>query len=229
MFSPSANRGFTLIEVLVSLALSVMVAGIAYMFFDRALAVDEASRGILDDVSRLETVWQIMATDVHHVVDRQLPATSTAIGGSSSAPTFLGGDPTLSGTSFLQGEYFLRMVRDGWANPLRQQRSDLQRVGYRWQDGQLWRDYWAERNQPYDSEPTGRRLLAEGVETFDIKFLSAEAKTLNNATWLNSWPANASNSNSGQAQGLPAAIEVTIAMGGLGDVSRIFAIPEGVK
>lgn len=220
-------RGFTLIEVLVAISVMVVVASIAYTFFDSAVDASESNQEILADVNQLETVFQLLATDVHHIIDRRLPQASAGVGSrEGSVPAFMGGNPELSDTHFLQGEYSLRFVRDGWANPLQLPRSDLQRVGYLWLDGQLWRDYWAERNQPYDTQPTGRRLLAENIEGIRIRFLPDNAENLEDRSWSDTWPP--SRSLAGQqrrSSSLPAALEIILTLEELGDVRRVFALP----
>lgn len=224
--------GFTLIEVLIAMALMVAIAGIAATFFTRAVDAAEANEKILEDVNNLETVWQLLATDTHHVIDRQLPPSVSGPGDNASIPTFMGGSPELSGAHFLQGEYTLRFVRDGWANPLNQVRSDMQRVGYLWIDGQLWRNYWAERNQPYDTEPSGRRLLAENITAIRIRFLPNTAKDTEEKSWVDSWPPSAGfgrgdgTAGDGKSLGsIPAAFEITLTLEDIGDVRRIFALP----
>lgn len=218
--------GFTLLEVLIAIAVTVTVAGMAYTFFDSAIQASESSESVLQDVNELETVFQLIATDVHHIIDRKLPSSSVSLGNSSgNVPAFMGGDPTLSATNFLQSDYFLRFVRDGWANPLQQVRSDLQRVGYRWQEQQLWREYWAEKNQPYDQEPTGRRLIAENITAIKIRFLPKTAKGIANGPWVDEWPPSRSSSNLGAVGTLPIAFEITLTLEGMGDVQRTFALP----
>ncbi|MGH1470444.1 MAG: type II secretion system minor pseudopilin GspJ [Cellvibrionaceae bacterium] len=220
------QAGFTLLEVLIAIAVTVTVAGMAYTFFDSAIEASESSEEVLKNVNELETVWQLLATDVHHMIDRKLPSSSVSVGSSSgNAPAFMGGDPSVANTNFLQGEYLLRFVRDGWANPLQQVRSDLQRVGYRWQDEQLWREYWAERNQAYDTEPTGRRLIAENITAIKIRFLPKTSKSVASGPWVNEWPPTRSSSSVGQVGSMPIAFEITLTLEGMGDVQRTFALP----
>ncbi|MGI1679596.1 MAG: type II secretion system minor pseudopilin GspJ [Cellvibrionaceae bacterium] len=220
------KAGFTLLEVLIAIAVTVTVAGMAYTFFDSAIEASESSEAVLKNVNELETVWQLLATDVHHIIDRKLPSSSVSVGSSGgNAPAFMGGDPALSGTNFLQGEYILRFVRDGWTNPLQQIRSDLQRVGYRWQDEQLWREYWAERNQAYDTEPTGRRLIAEDIIAIKIRFLPSTSKSVASGPWVDEWPPAPSSSNLGKVGTMPIAFEITLTLEDMGDVQRTFALP----
>jgi len=220
------QAGFTLLDVLIAIAVTVTVATMAYSFFSSAIEASESSEKVLKNINELETVWQLLATDVHHLIDRKLPSSSVALGdGSGKIPAFMGGDPVVADTNFLQGEYMLRFVRDGWSNPLNQVRSDLQRVGYRWQDNELWREYWAEKNQPYDTEPTARRLIAENVTEIKIRFLPKTAKGVASGSWIDEWPPARSSSDLGDVGSLPIAFEITLTLEGMGDVQRTFALP----
>lgn len=221
------QQGFTLIEVMVAVAISLVIATLAYGFLSSAITAKESSDEALVTVNQLETVFQLLATDLHHVVERDLPSASAGLGSEEPAPAFMGGDSTSRGANYLLGDYVLRFARDGWANPLQQPRSDLQRVGYRWIDGQLWRDFWPERNQPLDAEPAGQRLLIDNLEAIRIRFLPFSAKQVSNGPWQDVWPPQDANqqANEGVHRGLPAAVEITLTLEEVGDVQRIISLP----
>jgi general secretion pathway protein J len=220
--------GFTLIEVLVAAAISLVIATLAYGFLSGAISARESSDEALKTVNDLETVFQLLATDLHHVVDRGLPSAAAGLGSAGPAPAFMGGDTAERGANPLLGDYVLRFVRDGWTNPLQQQRSDLQRVGYRWHDGRLWRDFWPERNQALDAEPAGQRLLIDNLRAIRIRFLPATARQVTDGPWQAVWPPrNASlQAGGGDTQSsLPVAVEITLTLEDMGDVQRLFSLP----
>jgi general secretion pathway protein J len=221
------QQGFTLIEVMVAAAISLVIATLAYGFLSSAVTAKESSDEALVTVNQLETVFQLLATDLHHVVDRDLPSASAGLGSEVPAPAFMGGDSSSRGANYLLGDYILRFARDGWANPLQQPRSDLQRVGYRWFDGQLWRDFWPERNQPLDAEPAGQRLLIEDLTGIRIRFLPFSAKQVSNGPWQDVWPPQDASQQASNAadRSLPAAVEITLTLDEVGDVQRIIALP----
>lgn len=218
------QAGLTLLEMLIAMAITALVAAMAYGFLSSARVAKESIDEALVTVNDLETVFQLLATDLHHVVDRQLPAAAAGLGSVDPAPAFMGGEVSRGAANVLLGDYIIRFVRDGWANPLQQQRSDLQRVGYRWIDGQLWRDYWPERNQPLDAAPAGTRLLIEDLEELRIRFLPANAGQLRDSAWLEYWPPEGSDQGAG-ASSLPLAVELTLTLEDVGDVQRIFSLP----
>lgn len=223
----STARGFTLIEMMIAIFISALVATLAYGFLTSAISAEESSREALDVVNDLETVFQLLATDLNHVVDRDLPSAAAGIGSSASPPAFMGGNSSSRGVNYLLGDYLLRFARDGWANPLQQKRSDLQRVGYRWYDGRLWRDFWQERNQPLDTAPAGRRLLMENLQAVRIRFLPATAREVLGSDWQAVWPPAESSQQQGGADesSLPVAVEITLTLEDVGDVQRIFSLP----
>jgi general secretion pathway protein J len=222
-----SQQGFTLIEVMVAVAISLVIATLAYGFLTSAVTAKESSDEALITVNQLETVFQLLATDLHHVVDRDLPSAAAGLGSEEPAPAFLGGDSSSRGANYLLGDYVLRFARDGWANPLQQQRSELQRVGYRWIDGQLWRDFWPERNQPLDEEPAGRRLLIDNVKAVRIRFLPFSAKQISGGPWQDVWPPQDTTLQAinGPGRKLPAAVEITLTLEEVGDVQRIISLP----
>lgn len=223
---PNAKRGFTLIEMLVAVAISALIALLAYGFLSSAITAKEGTADALERVNELETTFYLIATDLHHVVDRNLPSAEVGLGSTGPAPAFIGGASSARGANVLLGDYVLRFVRDGWANPLGLQRSDLQRVGYRWFDGQLWRDFWAERNQALDAEPAGARLLIEDLQALQIRFLPPGAEELAGADWEEVWPPqNLTVSPQGGQSQLPLAVEITLTLEEVGDVQRIFTLP----
>jgi len=220
-----AVRGFTLLEVLIAVAISALIAALAYGFLRSAIEAKGSADEALKTVTDLETVFQLLTTDLQHVVDRNLPAAAAGLGSTEAAPAFMGGSSDARGANYLLGDYVLRFARDGWANPLQQQRSDLQRVGYRWYEGQLWREYWPERNQPLDSEPAGRRLLIEDLQAVNIRFLPLGVREVDEGSWQPVWPPDEQATGAEGESNLPLAVEVVISLEEMGDVRRIISLP----
>ena len=237
------NQGFTLIEIIVAIAVTAVIGSIAAASISSAAKNKETFDLNVQELNAVESFWQLLATDLNHVTNQRLPSVSAGVGSAQRPPSFMGGDPQSGESNFLLGDYFLRFSRDGWANPLNQQRSDLQRVGYRFIDGNLWREYWPERNQPFDGDPSGRRLLIgciDVVETVEgevcknrlnqkikgiaIRFLPYNADKVVNGPWQNAWPPQDPQFQQ-KAWQLPTAVEVTLSLDSFGDVQRLFPLP----
>lgn len=238
-----ANKGFTLLEIIVAIAIMVVVGTIAAATLDNAGRDKEAFEANIESLNAIESFWQLLATDLNHATNLKLPSAEAGVGASERPPAFMGGDPTLANSNFMLGDYFLRFTRDGWPNPLQQQRSDMQRVAYRIIDGNLWREYWPERNQPFDNEPLGRRLIfgcvdvvesidgevcennaLDKVENIAIRFLPHNAEKVIGGPWQDVWPPSDGQFRQQDWQ-LPIAVEVTLSVSSFGDVQRIFSLP----
>jgi general secretion pathway protein J len=127
----------------------------------------------------------------------------------------------------------LWLVRTGWSNPLQQQRSELQRVAYRVVDGELFRDYWPERNQRLSEAPAGSLRLLQDVGSLSFRFLPVGVLPEDDA-WSREWPPvlDASVESPGDEPNtvdeltvrLPAAVEVQLQSESFGAVNRIFLL-----
>jgi general secretion pathway protein J len=218
--------GFTLVEMLVAIAITVVVATIAYSLFHQSADAIKQSSDVFNEVNQLETVWQILNNDLNHAINRVPPPPAAGVS-ASAVGAFIGGEAARDSARIYDGEYVLRLVRDGWSNPLELQRSDLQRVGYRWLEGSLWRDYWSEKNQPLDEEPLGRRLLLTGLKEIHVRFLPMGASAVVSNDWLETWPAPGGGSQvpglGGVTGSRPVAMEVTLNLENIGEIQRIFS------
>lgn len=244
---PASNgqRGFTLIELLIAMALTVLIGAMSYRFLDTAMAVSEQGADVLQRINALERVWLLLAADLQQASHRAAAKPATGVDGLAVTDSQPYGRPAMlsqaGGGMFLPSTLQrpgarLWLVRTGWSNPLQQPRSELQRVAYRVSDGNLYRDYWPERNQPLSEAPAGSLRLLQDVEALSFRFLPVGVLP-GEDTWLPEWPPLVSNvatdSASGdgsqlpdeQARRLPAAVEVQLQTRTLGNISRVFLLP----
>lgn len=122
-----AERGFTLVEVLVALLIFGMLAagGVAILSF--SVRAQGATAAKLDDLGALNRTLSLLSADLAQAVDR--PARDER---GVRRPAFVGeaggaADPAL------------RFVRAGWSNPDAAPRPGLQKVAYRVAGGVLER------------------------------------------------------------------------------------------
>src|SRR5690625_6000237 len=134
------SAGFTLLEVMVAIAISAVVAVLAYQGLSSASAGAERSREILTQINELDRAWQIFAADMRHVLAPELGPT----GG-----RFQFQEQSLEGGADVE-QRLLLFVRRNWFNPMQRPRSDYQEIRYRIDEGTLWRDYRHFRNMTYD-------------------------------------------------------------------------------
>jgi len=88
--------------------------------------------------------------------------------------------------------------------------SDLRRVAYRLKEGTLYRITWPSLDRAPVSKPLESPLVAN-VETFEVRFSDNTRNT------VTTWPVSGANSP------LPPAIEVTLAVRGMGSFKRVFS------
>ena len=237
------QRGFTLIELLIAMALTVLIGAMSYRFLDTAMAVSEQGSEVLQQINELERVWLLLAADLQQASPRLAAKPATGLDALAVTDFLPQGRPAM--LSQAGGGLFLPsilqrpgaqlwFVRTGWSNPLQQQRSELQRLAYRLVDGELYRDYWPERNQRLSETPAGSLRLLQDVEALSLRFLPVGALPVADA-WSQEWPPvlsgreGAAPPEESQAADelalrLPAAVEVQLQTGTLGVVSRVFLL-----
>lgn len=224
------EAGFTLVEVLVALSLSALVATLSYGALSAAsqsVATTQANNQRINDV---DMMWQLLQRDLQHVV---APLSVDGFSAKATGLGISGGVPDRSEGDSAHANTVLELVRSGWANPLKRQRSDLQWVGYEWTQGRLYRRFepffdgieiaevapaQADQSNYYPR----RRLLAEGVEQLRVEFLPAKARSLADSEWVASW------SSAEHKARAPVAAKVSVTLTGMGEVSRLFYIPAGL-
>lgn len=219
------SAGFTLIEILVVLAISAAIAAMAYQGLVSASNGAERGREVMKQVNELDRVWQIIDSDMRHLLPPE----------QGPDPRIVFGAQSLQGDS--QGRQRLMLFsRHNWFNPMDLPRSDLQQVSYRLEEGVLWRDYRPLRNFPFDEyefedQALQQELLA-GVEDVQLRFLSEAMIQRSGRSalegddyvrdWAPVWPDP--NLQAGAAPGLPVAVQIRITVEGMGVSERLFEI-----
>ena len=223
------QAGFTLLEMVIAIALSALVAAMAYESFDGASRNAERTREVLNRVNQLDKAWQLIGQDIRNIVpiDATLPSTQVRFQAMSQ---------NTKGKDTFQ--VLMVFARRGWINPMGRIRSDLQQVNYRVAEGKLWRDYLPERNMPLENIDFEReslhQLLLDDVVDVQLRFLSkakiqADGKSVlegseYSKSWEITWPPIGNSGDAGTA--MPIAMEMTIEFEGGNRSVRLFEIPQ---
>ncbi len=199
---PKKPTGFTLLELMVALAIFGLLAAMAYGGLDTVLKQGQATDAHAARLAQLQMSFLWLGRDIEQTVNRPVR---------DEYGTLL---LALQGSEF--GRYQLELTRNGWNNPTGRPRSSLQRVAWGVKDGKLIRAYWNVLDRAQDSLPLESEML-DGVTKLELRFLSP------NRQWSNSWPNAALGSAANQAQ--PRAVEVTLETEAEGRIIRLFRVP----
>jgi len=202
-----AARGFTLLELLVALAVFAIMAIAAYgglrnVLFTRA-AVEEQNRRL----AAVQLAVYRMEQDVEQTLARGI------------RDEYGDPQPALQGGALASDA--LTLTRAGWDNPLGQSRATLQRVAYRLREGRLWRLHWQVLDRGGLIEPR-ETLLLDRVQELKVRFLDADD------AWQDDWPPPAA-SDDGETERrdsvvLPRAVEVSLMLEDWGEITRLFPL-----
>jgi len=196
------NAGFTLLELMVALAIFGLLAAMAYGGLDTILKQRQTTDAHAARLAQLQMTVLWLERDIEQTVNRPV---RDEYGVSL---------PALQGLEF--GRYQLELTRNGWSNPLGRPRSSLQRVAWGVKDGKLIRAYWTTLDRSQDSQPLESEML-DGVTKLELRFLSP------NRQWSRTWPDTALGSAAPRVQ--PRAVEVTLETEAEGRITRLFRVP----
>ena len=194
--------GFTLIELLVALVIFGIFAVFAYAGLSRLLE----SRERLTEEQR---IWQGLSQAFLRISDDVAHARSRPVrdAGGFELRAFVG---RLYDSRAL-AEPSLELTRGGELNYGGAPRSDLRRVAYRLKEGRLVRITWPVLDRAPVTEPLEAPLLAD-VEIFELRFYGDSGQS------VETWPTATSGPD------VPRAMEVTLAVKGLGRFKRLFLV-----
>lgn len=204
------NRGFTLAEVLVALAiLSVIGLGCwqvgAQLLQTKSRMEERSAR--LREVQR--GLW-MLARDLNQIVDR-----------TSRDPVGLR-EPAV--TSLVPGQT-LTLTRNSWSNPPGARRSQLQRVAYTLADDdrggrRLVRRYWSSPDRSRLT-PVHEQTLIDDVDYLEIQFIDMGGKVHFH------WPlqvVGTYDTPGKRGNGVPAGLRIRLGLPPYGEIDRLFSL-----
>ena len=148
------RRGFTLLEMLVALAVFAVIGVLSSQLLTQMVTTHGRTTERGERLTALQRAMHIMQRDIEQLAHRYVRDEL--------------GDPgyelEVGGTTLVE------LTRVGWQNPLGSGRTELQRVAYVLEEGALYRVFWPVLDRAPDSEPVAQLLLpnVESAEFFAI-------------------------------------------------------------
>ena len=199
------NDGFTLLEVLVAIAIFAIVGVMALTGYTQLQQQSEYQDQRLERVRVVQRAVQTITQDLTQLEPRPIREPI----GEQRIPALLAGDSV---------EYKLEFTRAGWSNTAGLPRPTLQRVAYRLDQDGLWRDYWRVLDRTQAAQPTRNNLL-KGVRSVTFRFMTPARE------WVDRWPVLEGQNPLEQERARPAAIEVTLELDDWGVLRRLVEVP----
>lgn len=203
------QQGFTLVEVLVTMAIFAIIGIASFQVLNQMVHTEEQSQTQRQQLEQMQFTQLMMQQDI-----RQMVAKPTRPSGVELSHQYLSSDPAY----FDSEGGVLAFVRSGFDNPGNGlPRSELQPVLYRLWDGKLERITHTFVNDR-SSEPSVQVLL-EDIDALTFRFYRNPALSNPNQGLEHGWSTDWESSGD-----LPQAVEVTIDSGTFGRIRRVYLV-----
>lgn len=191
------QQGFTLIEVLVAIAIFASLSVGAYQVLNQVQRSNELSQERSERLKTLQRTLVFMNNDFRQMAPRQ-----TRTQGEQPSDLLIQWQDYLL-DSDTKGVMF---ARSGWHNPQQQfPRGEVTKVGYRLKDDTLERVWWRYPDTPAGQTPIIMPLM-DKVESFDLRFFDGQ-------NWNENWE---------KKNALPQAVAITLELKDYGSIERIY-------
>ncbi|WP_019341370.1 type II secretion system minor pseudopilin GspJ [Stutzerimonas stutzeri] len=206
-----AMAGFTLLELLIAIALFALLGLATYRMLEAVMRSDEVVRAQEVQLRELGRAMWSLERDLTQAMPRPV---RDGYGDEQNA--FIG---QMAGS---EDGVSLELTRSGWRNPTGMRRANLQRVRWRLAGDRLERVYWVVLDRDVDSEPRVQPVL-DNVQALRLRYLDAEN------TWHEEWPPFdfGRGNPEEQARRLPLAVEVSVDHQRYGTITRLLRLPDG--
>jgi len=196
--SKQFNNGFTLLEVLIAIAIFSLISLSSFTIFDSVLKGDETAKKRSERQNELQRAFLIIERDITQISRR-----TARLEGEAPLGRFI----QTAKDSFASEEQAIAFVRHGWTNPgLLLPRSDMQPVAYRLVEETLQRLHFNFVDSVVGEEPKIRALISDVTE---LSFEYYDGKK-----WQKTWSGNT----------LPLAIAIEINTKDYGVIRRQFLV-----
>lgn len=203
-----AQRGFTLIELVVAMALMALTSLGAYQFLSSTTQTAERLGAQQTQLLALQRMQATISRDLGQWVNRPIRDTL--------------GDPLPA--LLLTPEGALEFTRRGLSNPLDRQRSDLIRVRYELVEGRLVRQVWSSLDRLPGEQPQSSIISPPGL-TIRWRVLDSVGGRV-----VDVWPpvsvAGTARVGANLNAGTPVAVNFDFTLAPWGSLRRVYVMPE---
>ena len=193
---------FTLIEVLVALAVFGVLSAMAYMTLGQTLSNSDMLTERMDRLQAIQRTVNYISNELLQAAPRSIRAD-------------LGQAQPALRSSFA-ADFALELTHNGWPNSAGVPRSTQQRTAYRIEDDELIRYHWNVLDRTVNNIPVATILL-DDIESLTFRFL------LDNGDWTDQWPPIAAGAASDSTL-LPRAVELTLVLPDEGEITRVVEV-----
>jgi general secretion pathway protein J len=193
----NSQPGFTLLEVLIAMAIFAIMSVMAYGGLRLLLDARTSTAVKSERLAGLQMTLYLVNEDLAQIAPRSIRDDYGAV-----EPVTRGG---------LNGELFT-LTRSVPAGSNYRHGSQLQRVSYRFEDGALYRLVWTVLDRTQQTEFRRRKLI--NLEHIRLRFFDSE--------WTEVW--SVPDQAASTPARIPKAVEIIFTVAGLGDVPRLFFI-----
>ncbi len=201
------ERGFTLLELLVAIAIFAMLSAVAFSSLGSMVDIREQVIEDMDRLAELQMALTIMERDFTQAMAQR-----------NIRDEYEELQPAMQRHNAGSMDGAVEFTRGGWSNPAGFLRSNLQRVAYRLEEDQLLRLSWLVLDRATESKPYSAVIL-EKVESFSVKFYNDAGQ------WQETWPLEESREKPYLLGKLPKAVKIELDIAGWGEIERIFLLP----
>ncbi len=195
------QNGFTLIEILIAIAIFATLSLAAYQILQGVLRSGEISREHDKHLVEIQRGMLLIERDFVQMVAR---ISRTGNAEDEKLQVLYVGKKVLDSDS--EGIEFNRL---GWTNPLNLlPRSTILRVGYRVKNNQLQRLYYLHPDIVAGEKPE-QQVILNDVDSLSFRFWDDD--------WIDTWNADKT---------IPKGIEMTINSQHYGELKRVFILPD---
>lgn len=198
------TAGFTLIEILVAVAVFALLSALAYGTLGQILTSAEVLSDRMTRIQAIQRTMRLISQDFLQLAPRPIRGDLGDGFGAALRADF-------------QSGYTVELTRGGWSNPMTLPRGTLQRAAYRLEeDGLLVRYHWPVLDRTLDSAVIGTNLL-EDVQSIAFLFMQE------NGDWTEQWPPQG-RAGPAALRLRPRAVQVVLTLVDEGELTRIIEV-----